>query len=1169
MKKKIHSIFQTAILVWACASASRAAEIPMVTLVVTLEGEPAMLESAGAKSSALLVQASAKTKLRGRQIKSQHDALQPKLEAAGARIISHFGRLANAVKIRIPADKANLIAQLPGVVSVAPAHRYRRGSATSAPFIGAPQVWGSIIPNADGTGIRIGIIDTGIDYTHADFGGSGKADDYTKNDHYRIEAGTFPTAKIVGGFDFVGDDYDPSDPAHAVPKPDPDPLDVEGHGTHVAGIVAGFGVLTNGLAYNGSYNQSLDFSQFSIGPGIAPKALLYALKVFGKGDTEFIADALEWAADPNGDYDFSDRLDVINLSLGEDFGLPNPEDTQLDMINRLSELGCVVSVSAGNAGNTFYVVSSPSTATRAISVASSRDDTITGNQLTVLSPSAVAGSYLAVEGGLSNPLSETGPIEGVAAYAEPHDACGPLTNGAEIKGKIALIDRGTCYFSDKVQAAQDAGAVAAVVVNNVPGDPFIMGSAGPDYHITIPTMMINQADGLVLKAALGSNLVLRLDGSLIFRRTNLTDTLSDFSSRGPSSANVLKPEIAAPGEAIRSALVGSGNGSTVLSGTSMAAPHISGTAALMKQIHPDWPVEDIKAALMNTARRTLDTGTNAYPESLTGAGRVQINFAARTELTASAEDSGGLVSLSFGDLQLTNILHLERMVRIKNHGTTEAICSIDVTSTVAQAGFVLVPATNQIKVPAHGSATVPFELTVDPALFHLAADTLTPATIDGVARQFLYEASGELFFRHGTNAIHLPYYATLRPASSLHARTTTVLVQGGTNASAHPEIIVPVHGASTTTNAVMSVFQTGYISPSRNLTDPIRASGDLLAVGAASDASAYTQFNESSLYFGLATDGAWATPQPTSMKFQVLIDTNLDGVVDFTLYNGPDIENIPGNDIFYSALDGPFTSGETVSYLNIFSPDEMETALFNNSVLILSVPVEKLGITTNASRIRYKVQTGGRHFASDPSVFLIDLTPWIPFDALHPILDSTEAGREHTPLLTDRRDIPVRVDMQAAVDSGVVLPSLLVLQHFNTSGNRFDIVKFDLTNSDSDHDGLPDWWENEYFGNLTTASSETDFDKDGSTDLQEFQAGTSPIDPKSNFKLAIAPGPNGGITLSWWTVPGKNYMVQRTDDLGTGFFDYAPVAAPTFPVNIFGDITEGDPVSYFYRVIIR
>jgi subtilisin family serine protease len=1169
MKKKVNPIFCGILLVWASSAAARAAEESMVTLVVTLDGEPAMMASAGPKTSISLAEATANAKLRGRKIKSQHDALQPKLDAAGATVISHFSRLANAVKIRVPADKADLIAQLPGVVRVARPHRYRRGTVASVPFIGAPQVWGSMIPNVDGRGVRIGIIDTGIDYTHADFGGSGNVADYIKNDRHRLEPGTFPTAKVIGGFDFVGDDYDPSDPANAVPKPDPDPLDVEGHGTHVAGIAAGFGVLTNGLAYQGPYNEALNFSQFSIGPGVAPKALLYALKVFGKGDTEFIADALEWAADPDGDFDFSDHLDVINLSLGEDFGLPNPEDPELDMINRLSELGCVVAVSAGNAGNTFYIVSAPSTATRAISVASSRDNGITGDQLAVRSPPTVAGFYLAVEGSLSKSLAETGPIEGPVTYAEPADACGSITNAAGIKGKIALIDRGTCFFSDKVQAVQEAGAVAAVVVNNEPGDPFVMGSAGPDYHITIPAIMIGQSDGLVLKAALGSNLVFRLDGSLVFHRTNLADTLSGFSSRGPSSANVLKPEIAAPGEAIQSALVASGNGSTVLSGTSMSAPHISGTAALMKQLHPDWTVEDIKAALMNTARQTHDTQSNAYPESLSGAGQLQVNLAAKTEITASADDSGGLVSLSFGDLQLTNILQAQRLVRIKNHGTKEVVCSVSVSNTISQAGFILAPATNQVSVPARGSANVAFDLTVNPALFDLRADILTPTDINGEARQFLYEASGELFFHSDASTIHLPYYATLRPASSIHAQTTKVLITGGPNASAHPELIIPIHGTTAGSNAVVSLFQTGYTAPSRKLTDPIRASGALVAVGAASDASSYAQFSDSTLYIGLATEGSWATPQPTSMKFQVLIDTDLDGIEDFTLYNGPDVLNVPGSDVFYSVLDGPLTSGEIVSYLNVFSPDKVETALFDNSVLVLSVPIEKLGLTTNSSRVRYKVQTGGRRVSSDPTIFLVDATPWIEFDAQHPVVDSTWYGKEHTPFLSAAGEIRARLDMQAALNSGVVLPSLLLLHHFNTAGNRYDIVKFDLTSSDSDRDGLPDWWENEFFQNLTTANSETDFDKDGSSDLQEFQSGTNPIDPRSNFKLAIAPRPNGGITLSWGTVAGKKYMIQRTDDLGAGFLDYAQVTAPTFPVNIFGDITESGPVSYFYRVIIR
>ena len=203
-----------------------------------------------------------------------------------------------------------------------------------------------------GDGVRIGVIDTGIDYRHADFGG-----------------GTFPNAKVVGGHDFAGDAY--TGRSGSIPEPDADPLDCEGHGTHVAGTAAGYGVNADGTTYRGSYS-SVDLDALKIGPGTAPKASLYALKVFGcEGGTNLTAQALDWALDPNGDGDFSDRLDVVNLSLGSDFGASDDPDALF--VRKLVEHGVVVVAAAGNGGDFYDVAGSPGNAPEAISVANSRD----------------------------------------------------------------------------------------------------------------------------------------------------------------------------------------------------------------------------------------------------------------------------------------------------------------------------------------------------------------------------------------------------------------------------------------------------------------------------------------------------------------------------------------------------------------------------------------------------------------------------------------------------------------------------------------------------------------------------------------------------------------------------------------------------------------------------
>src|SRR5438876_9690016 len=316
-----------------------------VTVYLVLEGEPVAMAAKGAHSSLALASVALSTKARAAQLQAQHAAVQGQLQAMGAQVTGKFVRLANALRVRVGEDQLPRLTALPGVKRVERARLYERNLTTSVPFVGAPSVWSSLVGNADGRGVRVGLIDSGIDYTHADFGGSGKPEEYTANDPARVEPGTFPTAKVVGGFDFAGDAYNPSQDGHETPIPDPDPLDCKsnGHGTHVAGILAGFGVLKNGQTYTGDYSSDLNFKQFTVGPGVAPRALLYAIRVFGcEGPTDLVTDALAWASDPNGDFDFSDRLDIVNLSLGGEFGTLDPEATDIAAANRLAQLGCVV-----------------------------------------------------------------------------------------------------------------------------------------------------------------------------------------------------------------------------------------------------------------------------------------------------------------------------------------------------------------------------------------------------------------------------------------------------------------------------------------------------------------------------------------------------------------------------------------------------------------------------------------------------------------------------------------------------------------------------------------------------------------------------------------------------------------------------------------------------------
>src|SRR5262249_38926532 len=155
--------------------------------------------------------------------------------------------------------------------------------------------------NVKGDGIKIGIIDTGIDYQHPMFGGTGLLADYQTNNRTVAPDAYFPTSKVVGGYDFAGDNYNGNAATIAA---DPDPMDCNGHGSHVSGTAAGYGVKSDGTTYSGPYNEGANYAGLRIGPGTAPGASLYGIRVFGcGGGTNLTVQGIDWAMDPNGDND--------------------------------------------------------------------------------------------------------------------------------------------------------------------------------------------------------------------------------------------------------------------------------------------------------------------------------------------------------------------------------------------------------------------------------------------------------------------------------------------------------------------------------------------------------------------------------------------------------------------------------------------------------------------------------------------------------------------------------------------------------------------------------------------------------------------------------------------------------------------------------------------------
>ena len=283
---------------------------------------------------------------RAHTLRATQGRLDARISAIGAKVLHRYQYAYNGIKVRATGAQLRRLATMRGVIGVRHLATYHTDNVKAVPYVGAPTAWQA--SGATGAGQKIAIIDSGIDYTHANFGGPGTPEAYEANDPTIIEDGTFPTAKVIAGYDFAGNDFDAEgDNGSTTPTPDPDPLDCGDHGSHVAGTAAGQGVLADHSTYTGPYNASIygDPNMFVVGPGVAPNAKLIALKVFGcEGSTDLVIDALEWVAGYNVSH--ADGIDVVNMSLGSVFGQNG--DPLVIATNNLVSMGVVVVAAAGN-----------------------------------------------------------------------------------------------------------------------------------------------------------------------------------------------------------------------------------------------------------------------------------------------------------------------------------------------------------------------------------------------------------------------------------------------------------------------------------------------------------------------------------------------------------------------------------------------------------------------------------------------------------------------------------------------------------------------------------------------------------------------------------------------------------------------------------------------------
>lgn len=672
------------------------------------------------------------------QILAEQEAFIAKARALSpdVQVLYRYRLVLNAVAIVASSDLAGQFQTIAGVTSVEANQAFGRPlemdavsgdaipSPTSVQFIGAEAAQKS---GVDGRGVRVGIIDTGIDYTHAMLGGHGDPAEYAAIQPDQPTP-LFPNDKVVGGTDLVGTAYDAASelPIHYIPHPDGNPIDEAGHGSHVAGTVAGIGDGVN------TYT------------GVAPQAKLYAIKVFGEAgstsDAVVIA-GLEYAADPNGDLNPDDQLDVVNLSLGGDYGTPHI--LYAEAVRNLSNAGTAVVAAAGNSGPQDSIVGAPGTAAEAISVAASVDGAPVNWKFTASQIVAKDKTFLvkAVEGPISKSVSKADGIQGklVTVGLADQPIGEPLKS--QLSGNVALITRGGVAFSEKLKNAVEAGAIGAVVVNNQPGEPLAMGGDG---YYDVPAIMVTQEVGQTLSEEMNKG-----DVQIVFKTSQmveepqLIDTITDFSSKGPRSEDALiKPEIAAPGANVLSAAMGKGRLGVRFNGTSMATPHMTGVVALLKQTHPELTVADIKALLMNNSKVLADKNNAVYPISIQGAGRVQVLNSLNAKAFATP-------SLSLGLIQSSAPITVHRLVQVTNISDQAENFQV----TYQGSTYLTVRGPAQIEVDPHSS---------------LKFDVMF--TISGLNPNALAEEiDGRVFLKSETDAIEIPALAMRTEISAIVA----------------------------------------------------------------------------------------------------------------------------------------------------------------------------------------------------------------------------------------------------------------------------------------------------------------------------------------------------------------------------------------------------------------
>ncbi len=665
-------------------ASTSAAGVDTTTAVVRLDLDPLTTAEKTRPAPGKKVDfSSAAVKAQRARLQAQRNEFKKWLRAnaKGARVVGEHDLAVNAVVVQLNGTSLDTLRGAPGVASVGYEGLYRP-TADEKAYLDLSLVSG--VPGTDtdanaGAGVKVAILDTGIDIRNPCFSDDGTADPRPIGDITSWTNDKVVVAKVF---------YNKARQQGLTPAP------VQDHGTHVAGTVAcafGTKAVVNGVPIE---------NQMS---GVAPAAELGNYNIF-PGDvdnarSEDILDALEAA--------YEDGMDVANMSLGGNAS--GTQDLLTMAVDNLDRAGMVIAVANGNSGPGFSTVESPGSAERALSAGASSVGHLVGTPVTVggVDVVAAAGDFEVVTANVTAPLGVVaGGVNGLS------DACSPLPGGS-LTGTIALISRGACTFSTKIRNAQNAGADVVLVANNVAGDPTAMASDGTADQPTVPAYMVGLEAGQALKTHDGESTT--VGAALTYQQTGNDDIMAGFSSEGPTDVTFrVKPDVVAPGVNVLSSIPNEFCAAlescfAFFQGTSMATPHLAGTAAALMSAHPDWTSDQVRSAIVNTATQGVlkdaKTGTNVVTDpNVVGAGLEDVMAALGATVALDP------VSVSFGAVPSgSGQTRTQQLTFSSLTGSAETYP----LSVVGGDGAVSydVPAT--VDVPAEGSVSVTVTMTFD------------------------------------------------------------------------------------------------------------------------------------------------------------------------------------------------------------------------------------------------------------------------------------------------------------------------------------------------------------------------------------------------------------------------------------------------------------------------